>query len=78
MARMLMLANAGPYPLWVISCHDAAILRCPLYLRKLPQHSLIGVSALGQKQTSRTGPSIRGSAFRIVICFKSFSLGRPK
>jgi hypothetical protein len=43
---------AWPSPLWVISCRDAVVLRCPLFPRKLPRPSIAGAAAKGQKEKS--------------------------
>ena len=40
------------FPLWVKSGRDALKFQCPLYPRKRTFAHAIGMSALGQKQTS--------------------------
>src|ERR1700733_12615407 len=53
--------------LWVNSCHATELEGRPLYPRKLPRHSLTGVSAKGQKQTiahSLRGKDERGRQLR--------------
>src|SRR5260370_17125185 len=49
----LQYCNHGQCPKWVKSGRDALKLRCSLYPRKRTFAHAIGMSALGQKQTSR-------------------------